>query len=290
MFIGVDYMKIVGIYKITNLIDDKMYIGQTVNYLKRKNTHLAYLRNGKHHNEHLQRAFNKYGEISFEITFLQECEVDELDKLETEYIKAFKCTNSNFGYNMMTGGQKYRRFTDKVRLKMSQSGKGRIFSNVHKARIGAAHKGRALKPKTIEKMIATKKERQKQAGEKNMNALISDSIAEKIIIDLLNNEVVSDIANKYQVSRDLVYNLMYGRSYRHILLEVREKLNDRTSSIRKSKIDTAIELYLQGSSQNAISKELGISRNTLRREFKKRNIDTKLHVNQYIKQANTEVN
>ena len=54
-------MKIVGIYKITNLIDGKVYIGQTVNYNKRKKRHLSSLENGNHHNEHLQRAFDKYG-------------------------------------------------------------------------------------------------------------------------------------------------------------------------------------------------------------------------------------
>lgn len=65
---------------------------------------------------------------------------------------------------------------------------------------------------------------------------------------------------------------------------------NRTKSV-KAKLDIAqgIEMYLQGESQNKISKELNISRNTLRKELQARGLNTKCHVNQYIKQANTEV-
>ena len=52
----------------------------------------------------------------------------------------------------------------------------------------------------------------------------------------------------------------------------------------------AIKMYLEGKSQNASSKELKISRNTLRKELQERNINTQIYINQYIKQTNTEVN
>jgi group I intron endonuclease len=54
-----------GIYKIENVIDGKKYVGSSKNLNKRKATHWRSLRNNKHHNQHLQRAFNLYGEDSF---------------------------------------------------------------------------------------------------------------------------------------------------------------------------------------------------------------------------------
>lgn len=282
-------MKIVGIYKITNLIDGKVYIGQTVNYNKRKKRHLSSLKNGNHHNEHLQRAFDKYGEDSFKIELIKKCNIEELDKLERYYIKELDACNHDKGYNMMYGGQRYRNFTKEVRLKMSEAGKGRKFTNEHKKKISLAHKGRKLSQEHISKMSATKKKTKIHCGEKNPNALISDSVAKKIIMDLLANMAVKDIANKYQVSSDVVYNIMYNKSYLHIMPDVREELKNRISVLQDKKIETAINLYLQGHSQNEISKTLNISRNTLRKELKERNINPQIHVNQYIKQANTEV-
>jgi len=282
-------MKIVGIYKITNLINGKTYIGQTVNYRKRKTSHYSKLKQGKHHNEHLQMAFNKYGESAFKIELLKKCKIEELDELEQYYIKKFDACNPEKGYNMMYGGQAHREFTEEVKRKISKANKGRIFTDEHKKKIGLARKGKKLSPKQISKMIATKKKTKIHCGEKNPNALISDSVAKKIIMDLLANMAVKDIADKYQVSCGVVYNIMYNKSYQHIMPDVREILKNRTTILQNKKIEEAVNLYLQGHSQNEIAKTLNISRNTLRKELKARNINPQFHINQYIKHADTEV-
>ena len=135
----------------------------------------------------------------------------------------------------------------------------------------------------------TRKKLRIHHGEKNPNALISDSVAEKIILDLLNEMPVSVIAEKYQVSNDIVYNLMYNKTYTYIMPDVRQDLINRTSKLTEDKIELSIKMYLQGHSQNEIAKKFNISRNTLRRELKARNINPQIHINQYNKQANTEV-
>ena len=91
-----------GIYMIRNTITDKLYIGKSVNIKKRFNEHKHELRNGCHHNDHLQKAWNKYGEDAFEFHVLEVCERDDLNALEIATIA--KYSNSHELYNMTDGG------------------------------------------------------------------------------------------------------------------------------------------------------------------------------------------
>lgn len=86
-----------GIYCIENKIDGKKYIGQSRNLKKR--TH-------KSHREsiYLYRAIEKYGIKNFKKTVLIYCEVFELNRLEVEYIRIFKTTVKEKGYNFLLGG------------------------------------------------------------------------------------------------------------------------------------------------------------------------------------------
>lgn len=88
------------IYKITNKINRKSYIGQTVRPLKRR------------FSEHkiskacalLSNAMKKYGVDNFEIKILVHCKtLKEMNYRESYYIKLFK-TLSPFGYNLKSGG------------------------------------------------------------------------------------------------------------------------------------------------------------------------------------------
>jgi len=91
---------ITGIYKILNKINNKIYIGSATNIKKRWRDHKWYLKQNKHHNLHLQSAWNKYGEENFEFTIILECTIDELIIKEKEFIILFKSKNSNHGYNI----------------------------------------------------------------------------------------------------------------------------------------------------------------------------------------------
>lgn len=93
------------IYKITNNINNKCYIGQTT---KENGFDARYYGNIEKytHNDHLKRAIKKYGienfiiEKDFDIAYSQK----ELDKKEKEYINKFKSNNYNYGYNIKSGG------------------------------------------------------------------------------------------------------------------------------------------------------------------------------------------
>lgn len=63
-----------GVYEIKNILNDKRYVGSSIDIYKRFMYHKYSLLNGNHRSIKLQRAWNKYGEISFEFNIIEECE------------------------------------------------------------------------------------------------------------------------------------------------------------------------------------------------------------------------
>lgn len=92
------------IYKITNLINGKEYIGQTsLSIQERFKEHIHDAHKGYYNNRPLYNAINKYGVENFIIEELEECNVQEVNQKEIEYINKFN-TYSN-GYNATLGGE-----------------------------------------------------------------------------------------------------------------------------------------------------------------------------------------
>ena len=83
------------IYAIENLINHKKYIGQTKDPKRRKTSHFSKLRHNKHINNHLQNAWNKYGESNFRFNILLQCEDEEANYLEEKLIEKMGDYNSD---------------------------------------------------------------------------------------------------------------------------------------------------------------------------------------------------
>lgn len=79
-----------GVYKITNINNENSYIGSSIDVYKRWNKHKVCLRNGNHHSQHLQNAWNKYGESSFVFEVLLFCEINLLIEKEQHYLDTVK--------------------------------------------------------------------------------------------------------------------------------------------------------------------------------------------------------
>ena len=71
-----------GIYKITNILNGKSYIGLSSNIKQRWVQHKRNLNNNVHHNLHLQSAWNKYGKKYFTFSVLEYCDLDILPERE----------------------------------------------------------------------------------------------------------------------------------------------------------------------------------------------------------------
>lgn len=111
----------VGIYCITNIKDNKKYIGQSIHVKDRILAHKGLLRRGKHYNCHLQNAFDKYGKESFIFELLEETTKEELNDKEMFYIDKFNTANPNFGYNLTEGGEGGGTMSIESRIKLSNT-------------------------------------------------------------------------------------------------------------------------------------------------------------------------
>ena len=100
-YIYYKYNKMI-IYLIKNLINEKVYIGQTIQTLKKR-----IASHYRHPNKHLSNAFNKYGKNNFIIEIIETCNnLEELNEREKYWIKFYDSTNNKKGYNIDGGGRK----------------------------------------------------------------------------------------------------------------------------------------------------------------------------------------
>lgn len=110
------------IYKITNVANGKVYIGQTkVGLHVRKREHVNKLKNGKHRNIHLKEEYAKYGLNSFVFEIIQYCSVEDLEESEKNWIKKFNSDNREYGYNIESGGNKGKKMPKEAIERMVQN-------------------------------------------------------------------------------------------------------------------------------------------------------------------------
>lgn len=82
-----------GVYKITNLVDGKVYIGSAKKLSVRLTQHLKSLNNNKHQNKHLQSAFNLHGTDNFNYEVLEALEDSTKEyrfQIEQEYLDEYQ--------------------------------------------------------------------------------------------------------------------------------------------------------------------------------------------------------
>ena len=113
-----------GIYKITNLIDGKFYIGRSSNLKSRKSKHKT-----KISNTIISRAIQKYGHDNFIFEVLEYCDIEYLISKEQYYLDLLIPFGNN-GYNILkdsrNGGWFGSTHSDVTKRKMSDKKRGCI--------------------------------------------------------------------------------------------------------------------------------------------------------------------
>ena len=90
----------IGIYKFTNKINGKIYIGQSIDIEHRRKEHLRYKDESYFH-----RSLMKYGNNNFDFEILEECDIMQLDEKERYWISYYHSNNRDKGYNCTDGGE-----------------------------------------------------------------------------------------------------------------------------------------------------------------------------------------
>ena len=165
-----------GIYKIENLVNHKIYIGQSKNLHNRMLQHRSELRRRKHGNTHLQSAVDKYGIENFTFSVIEECPIEMLDEREVFWIEKLQSANRKYGYNRSLGGQANRLVSEHTRMLM----------------------------------------RERFEGEKSRTAKISEDVAKDIVQRLTKGESIHGIAKALGISHKIVAGIRAKHKWKYL--------------------------------------------------------------------------
>lgn len=206
------------IYKITNQINNKMYIGKTMNVHKRWTRHRNYPfsnQKGKQNEcPKLYGAIRKYGIENFKFETVSEYNSEEeCCQAEIEFIKNFNSIEN--GYNISEGGNGVssgtrhpfygKKHTAKSRQKISQSKIGKKMgpaSEERKSKISAALIG---------------KEKLHTKGQNNPASKLKEEDVRSIRILIKNGETIASVARIFHVSFTAIKYIITGKTWKHVL-------------------------------------------------------------------------
>ena len=174
------------IYKITNLVNGKAYVGQTINKLNiRFNQHVSYANRAKESGKklfYLSKAINKYGKDSFSIEVLEVVDKDLLNDREIFWIE--KLNTFSEGYNLNKGGH----------LRQKPEERTYIPTEGHRKNMSISKKGKPLNwsSKSLEAV------REAKLGNKNPNY---GKKAARLVCEHCGKDVAKNIYTQYHGNR-----------------------------------------------------------------------------------------
>ena len=204
--------KLCGIYCIENLINGKKYVGQSTNIDGRRRQHLSHLRRGMHRNEHLQSAWDKYGESNFEFSIIELCDIANIDELERFYIDKYNLMDDKYGYNRESGGNLKKKVSKETKEKISKN-----HANVSKENNPFYNKKHSKE--SIEKYMKNPNYiNRKHKGMDSHTCTISEDVAREIKEYFsdghkLYRGEVTDVANKYNTNINIVSHIKNGHAW-----------------------------------------------------------------------------
>ena len=221
-----------GIYKYTNKDNNKVYIGRSVNIIRRKWEHL--------HNpspySYFDQTIVKIGEDKFDFEIVEECPEERLYEREKYWIDYYNCCvldSRDGGYNLTRGGEEYRSEENPwARLTMIQVNE--IIDKLINTKISiqALAKEYGVHYNTISDInrcktwawahnyqgnIREEAQGSLYCGELNGTAIISENLAKAIVEDIKYSKLsLAAIARKHSVKDSLVYDINRCRTWKHL--------------------------------------------------------------------------
>lgn len=193
------------IYKITNKLSGKIYIGQS----RYKNDN--YLGSGIN----IKEAISQFGKENFKKEYIDVAySQEELDEKEKYWIKITNSQNPDIGYNIADGGWNHLTITESVKKKISNTIKlkysngyvnnrlGKKMSSDAKKKISLSLKGRPLSEETKKKLSKSKTgvlhtdETKKKMSDLKKGTKLSDSHKKNISKSLKGRSVTDETRKK----------------------------------------------------------------------------------------------
>lgn len=265
------YKHSIGIYSIRNLINNKVYIGQTSQNFQRRYWHHQWkLKDNTHDNYHLQAAWNKYGEDNFVFEVI-ECviqkDIDYINKLEIDYIKEYR--NKNLCYNISDGGDGTR---------------GVPMSEKTKKIVGEANRrhnlGKKASEETKKKMSESHLKNSKEIARRRSNTILDINkvieIKEKLILGISDK----NLSEEYNCNVNTIRNIKYEHSWNDIYVDgwkeyqktLPRKVKSKSDKYTEEEINSIIKDYKNGMSLRNMELKYHRARKTMNIIFKDRNI------------------
>jgi group I intron endonuclease len=156
-----------GIYKIINVVNNKFYVGSTVNISRRRARHFSELRNNRHNNKYLQSAWNKYGEQAFVFVVVEEVPKGK-DILAAENVWLKEHVGKDHCYNLGTDATAPQlgmfgelsntwgyKHTEEAKARIAKASKERIQTDEEKTKRRKSMQGHIVTSETKAKISAT---------------------------------------------------------------------------------------------------------------------------------------
>ena len=267
------------IYKITNLINGKIYIGQT-NNLNRRWSQYKHASKLEDHDQLITKAMKKYGINNFKFEKIDSVETrEEANKKEEEYILFFDARNLEKGYNIHTGGGVFgvpesirqkisdslykfyetnqspllgKKFTEehKKAISIASIGKpgtntGKKFSEEHKYKIKIANMYQKVSTEKLHKL------RKARVGKAPVNKRMTNEIIEEIRSKKYSVEY---LANKHNFSKTTIRNILNNKIYKDNTYQATLKKH------RKLNQSEVFEIKNSNESLDVLSKKYNINK------------------------------
>jgi group I intron endonuclease len=185
------------VYKITNNIDGKFYIGSTNNLIKRYYTHIHDIRSNRNTCVKLIRAVNKHGEDNFKFEIVCECSTDKILETEQQYIDSFE---PHYNIAKIAGSNIGIKRTEEVKHKKSVSQKQNW-------------KDDSYRTKHLENLSKNWK-----TGSNHKMAKLTEEQVIEIKKQLLTGLLPKQVADNLQVSYYSVKDIHRGKTWKHITI------------------------------------------------------------------------
>ena len=225
-----------GIYGIRNKVNQKIYVGQTgENFLRRFWHHRWKLNNNSHDNQHLQKAWNKYGGDNFEYIVLEVLNNKEnLDSKEIYYIEQFM--KQSLSYNILYGGGGRRGCPMSENAKHIVGEKNRIHMT-----------GKKHSEETRKKMSESNKSA--ISSKNRTTTILNDEIVKEIKSRLIRGSSMKEVSEELNVNYRLINNIVSNNTWASV--EVKgwdDFIKNRKTTYRLTKDDAnkIRELYNSG--------------------------------------------